>query len=394
MTRIIVVGNGMVGYKFCEKLRSRDKRTTLAIYGEEPRPAYDRVHLSSFFCGKSPDDLLMAPLSWYEENNVTLHTNELVTGIDTCAKTIRTHSGKVDHYDHLVLATGSGAFIPAIRGVERHGVFVYRTIEDLYQIMQYAKNIKRAAVMGGGLLGLEAAKALLDLGLQAHVVEFAPRLMPRQLDDAASAILAFKLSQLGINILTGKSTSSIEGSEKIEGLKFSDGSMLDIEMLVISAGIRPRDELAKSAGLQTHSRGGVLVNDQLRTSDKSIFAIGEVAVHNNMIYGLVAPGYDMAECVVRQVLHEPVKLFQGYDMSTKLKLIGVDLGSFGDSFGETPGSFPITFQDKRNGVYKRINISEDGKHLLGGILVGDASQYNLFHQMVVNKTLCPRNRNH
>jgi nitrite reductase (NADH) large subunit len=389
MKRIIVVGNGMVGYKFCEKLRSRDKETTLIIYGEEPRPAYDRVHLSSFFEGKSPEDLLMAPLSWYEENNVTLHTNELVTRIDTSAKTISTHSGKTDHYDQLVLATGSSAFVPNIPGVERHGVFVYRTIEDLYQITAYSKNIKRAAVMGGGLLGLEAAKALIDLGLEAHVVEFAPRLMPRQLDDAGAAILKHKLSQLGINILTGMSTTSIEGNGKIEGLKFSDGSMLDIEMLVISAGIRPRDELAKLSGLQTHSRGGVLVNDNLRTSDENIFAIGEVAVHNNMVYGLVAPGYDMAECVVRQVLNEPAKLFQGFDMSTKLKLIGVDVGSFGDPFGEIPGSIPIALQDKRNGVYKRINISEDGKYLLGGILVGDASQYNLLHQMVVNKMPLP-----
>ena len=389
MKRIIVVGNGMVGFKFCEKLRSRNKEVAVAVYGEEPRPAYDRVHLSSFFSGKTADDLLMAPASWYGENNIELYTSELVTSINRENKTVTTHSGKIDHYDYLVLATGSGAFVPTIPGVERHGVFVYRTIEDLNQITQYSKNISRAAVMGGGLLGLEAAKALVDLGLETHVVEFASRLMPRQLDDIGASILAHKLNQLDIRIHTNKSTSAIEGNGKIEGLRFADSSLLEIELLVISDGIRPRDELAKASALTVHARGGVIVNDHLQTSDENIFAIGEVAVYNNMVYGLVAPGYEMAECVVRQIVNEPTKLFTGFDMSTKLKLIGTDVGSFGDAFGETPGSVPIALQDKRNGVYKRINISEDGKFLLGGILVGDASQYNLFHQMVVNKMPLP-----
>lgn len=389
MKRVVVVGNGMVGYKFCEKLRNRTADHELIIYGEEPRPAYDRVHLSSYFSGKTADDLLMAPASWYQENNVQLFTGEMVTEIDREHKTIRTHTGKTDRYDYLVLATGSSAFVPSIEGAERDGVFVYRTIEDLNQIMDYGKKIKKAAVMGGGLLGLEAAKALIDLGLETHVVEFAQRLMPRQLDDAGAAILAYKLSQLGIAINTGKSTSRIEGNGKLEALHFTDGTVLPVEMLVISAGIRPRDEVAKACGLNVHARGGVIVNDSLRTSDENIFAIGEVAVHNNMVYGLVAPGYDMAECVVREIVGETPKFFTGYDMSTKLKLIGVDVGSFGDVFGDTEGSIPIAFQDRRNGVYKRINISADGKFLLGGILVGDAAQYNLFHQMVVNKMPLP-----
>jgi nitrite reductase (NADH) large subunit len=389
MARILVVGNGMVGFKFCEKLRSKSKDHQIVVYGEEPRPAYDRVHLSSFFSGKSAEDLLMAPASWYEEQAIQLFTSELVVAIDRKNKTIQTHSGKTDHYDYLILATGSSAFVPSIPGVERHGVFVYRTIEDLNQITEYAKQVSRAAVMGGGLLGLEAAKALIDLGLQAHVVEFAPRLMPRQLDEAGAAILAHKLTQLGITIHLGKNTKQIEGNGKIEGLRFADGSMLDIEMLVISAGIRPRDELAAAAGLNVHERGGVIVDDRLRTNDEHIFAVGEVAVHQNKIYGLVAPGYEMAECVARQLINDTSRSFTGFDMSTKLKLIGVDVGSFGDALGETPGSIPIAFQDKHNGIYKRINISEDGKQLLGGILVGDASSYNLLHQMVLNKMPLP-----
>lgn len=389
MKRVIVVGNGMVGYKFCEKLRNRSEETQIIVYGEEPRPAYDRVHLSNYFSGSRAEDLFMAPVSWYGENQVELHVGELVTEIDRVNRKIKTHTGRADHYDYLVLATGSGAFVPPIQGVERSGVFVYRTIEDLNQIKAYAQKIKSGAVMGGGLLGLEAAKALIDLGLETHVVEFSSRLMPRQVDEAGSQILAHKLSRLGITIHTGKNTTQIDGNGKLEGLSFADGSRLPVEMLVISAGIRPRDELAKSASLAVHPRGGIQVDNFLRTSDENIFAIGEAVCHNNMVYGLVAPGYEMAEIVAAQIAQGSSRQFTGFDMSTKLKMLGVDVGSFGDPFGETPDSIPIVFQNRHNGIYKRINISSDGKYLLGGILVGDTSQYNILHQMVVNKMRLP-----
>lgn len=383
----------MVGFKFCEKLTDSPagKEFEIVVYGEEPRPAYDRVHLSSFFSGSSADDLLMAPRSWYSARNIQLHTGELVTGIDRSSRVITTHTGHTDNYDYLVLATGSGAFIPAMEGTERHGVFVYRTIEDLNQIADYSRKVTRGAVMGGGLLGLEAAKALLDLGLETHVVEFSPRLMPRQIDDAGSVILAQKLRELNIRVHTGKHTKSIAGNGKLEGLVFADGTRLDVEMLVISAGIRPRDELAKASGLAVHSRGGIVVDDHMRTDDHNIFAIGEAVAHKNFVYGLVAPGYEMAEVVVRQLNGDMSRTFQGFDMSTKLKLIGVDVASFGDPFAETVGSIPIVFQDRRKGTYKRINISDDGKYLVGGILVGDASAYNMLHQMVVNRMPLPEN---
>lgn len=387
--RVVVVGNGMVGYKFCEKLRSRSQEIDIVVYGEEPRPAYDRVHLSNFFSGSTADDLLMAPVAWYKENNITLHLGQLVTDIDREHKTIRTHTNHVDHYDYLVLATGSAAFVPNIEGVERAGVFVYRTIEDLVQISEYARNKRKGAVLGGGLLGLEAAKALCDLGLETHVVEFASRLMPRQIDEAGSRMLEHKLSQLGLSIHTGKQTQKIDGNGKLEALTFADGDRLEIDMLVISAGIRPRDELARRAGLSVHERGGILADNHLRTSDENIFAIGESVCHNNMVYGLVAPGYEMADVVAEQIAGGSSKVFTGFDMSTKLKMLGVEVGSFGDAFGETPGSIPIVMQNQRTGVYKRINISSDGKTLLGGILIGDASQYGLFHQMTVNKMRLP-----
>src|SRR5690606_38956227 len=228
----------------------------IIVYGEEARPAYDRVHLSDYFRGITADNLLMAPRSWYEENNIELHTGELVIEIDRNQKIIHTHNGRTDRYDVLVLATGSAAFVPSMEGTERHGVFVYRTIEDLHHIEAYSKKVSRGAVMGGGLLGLEAAKALVDLGLETHVVEFAPRLMPRQVDDAGADILKMKLQQLGLHIHTGKNTQAIEGNGKLEGLIFSDGSRLAVDMLVISAGIRPRDELARACGLRVAARGG------------------------------------------------------------------------------------------------------------------------------------------
>lgn len=387
MKKVVVIGNGMVGYKFCEKLRSafNADKIKLIVFGEEPRPAYDRVHLSSFFTGTSAEDLLMAPREWYDEQEIILHTSSLVTYIDKSNKTITTHHGEIVAYDYLVLATGSHPFVPSIPGVDRDGVFVYRTIEDLNQIISYGKKAKKAAVMGGGLLGLEAAKALLDMNLETYVIEFAQRLMPRQLDDAGSRTLADKLQTLGLQVLTGKSTKEVKGNGKLDGLAFVDGQYLDIDMLVISAGIRPRDELAKASGLKVHQRGGIVVNEYLQTSDPDIFAIGEAACYNNMIYGLVAPGYDMAEVAINKMLSDGKRSFTGFDMSTKLKLIGVDVASFGDPFGDSPTTKPLIYKNDQAGIYRRINLSSDGKHITGGILVGQADDYNLLHQMSVNK---------
>ncbi|GAB3904529.1 nitrite reductase large subunit NirB [Larkinella knui] len=389
---VVVVGNGMVGYKFCEKLVAKQKngpRFRLTVFGEEPRVAYDRVHLSAYFDGKTAEDLTMAPESWYAENDIQLYLTDPVVDIDRERKEVRSHHGMVVPYDYLVLATGSGAFVPPIAGVEKDGVFVYRTIEDLDLIQSYAKRARKGAVMGGGLLGLEAAKALLDLGLEtAHVIEFAPRLMPRQIDDAGSGILQRQLEALGLNIHLSKSTQEITGDDTIKGIQFADGSSLEVDMLIISAGIRPRDELAKSTGLDTHTRGGIVVDNFLQTSDPAVFAIGECAVVHHMIYGLVAPGYEMAEVVAARLMGEQ-KEFKPYDMSTKLKLIGVDVASFGDPFIAEPSCRTIAYENKAKGVYKRINISADGKTLLGGILVGDADQYNMLLQTCKNKTILP-----
>lgn len=388
---IVIIGNGMVGYKFCEKIIAKSDDFNLIVFGEEPRRAYDRVHLSEYFNGKTAEDLSMSPANWYQENHITLHLSDPVLEINRQNKTVHSQKGILQPYDYLVLATGSSAFVPNIPGVEKEGVFVYRTIEDLELMKNYALKAKKGAVMGGGLLGLEAAKALLDLGIaETHVIEFAPRLMPRQVDSAGSKLLQNKLQDLGLQIHLNKSTSEIVGDGKIEALAFNDDTQLELDMLVISAGIRPRDELAKLSGLEVGTRGGILVNEKLQTSDPNIFAIGECALYKDMIYGLVAPGYEMAEVVAANICRQE-KYFYGFDMSTKLKLIGVDVASFGDAFVTEPEGRTIVFEDTHKGIYKRINITNDGKYLLGGILIGDADAYNILLQTVNNKIILPPN---
>jgi nitrite reductase (NADH) large subunit len=395
--KVVVIGNGMAGYKFCEKLLAHQRSSLfdITVFGEEYHPAYDRVHLSEYFSGKTAADLYMASKEWYADNAIMLHLGDPVIRIDTLNKQVNSHLGIVENYDYLVMATGSAAFVPPIPGVEKKGVFIYRTIEDLELMTAFAKKAKKGTVIGGGLLGLEAAKAMLDLGINdTTVIEFAPRLMPRQIDNPGSDVLKTKLESLGLSIQTSRNTSAILGDEYIKGLQFSDGTTLDTDMLVISAGIKPRDELAKQSGLTVGPRGGIVVNDKLQTSDPFIFAIGECALHNGMIYGLVAPAYEMAQVVVNNLAADIDSVnhsFTGFDMSTKLKLIGVDVASFGDPFINGDDVRSIVIEDTMKGIYKKINISADGKQLLGGILIGDAEQYNMLLQTCKNKLVLPPN---
>ncbi len=374
--KVVVVGNGMVGHRFCKKLRELDGKShyDIVVYGEEPRPAYDRVQLTSYFGTNTIEDLTLDGLGWYEANDVTLHTSQRVASIDRESHTIVTDDGDIEHYDYLVLATGSAPFVPPIAGVDKKGVFVYRTIEDLDAIRAYAKNSKTATVIGGGLLGLEAAKAVVDLGLDVHVVEFAPRLMPRQLDDEGSKLLVREIEALGVKVLLQHQTKRIEGNGAITGLTFMDDVLLDTDMLIISAGIRPRDELARESGLAVGERGGVIVDDTMQTNDPNVFAIGELALHGGMIYGLVGPGYQMADTLAENLMGHEAH-FTGADMSTKLKLMGVEVASLGSIDTEGPKSDTVVVKDTVSGVYKKIILSEDRRQILGGILVGDTSDY-------------------
>lgn len=370
---ILVIGNGMVSQRFCERLRALGNEDAILVFGDEPRPAYDRVKLTSYYEKQSADELLLEPASWYAANRIQLHTGTAVTEVDTATKRV-TAGGTTYAYDVLVFATGSAAFVPPLPGIGKAGVFVYRTIEDLDAIRNYASQCKHATVMGGGLLGLEAAKAVFDMGLKTSVIEMAPRLMPRQLDSIGGRLLKERIEALGIEVLTGFATKDLVGDQRLEGIRTQSDTVLATDMLVISAGIRPRDELAKAAGIEVGQRGGIVVNDQLETSVPGVFAIGECALHKGMIYGLIAPGWDMADILARTLVGEPGS-FMGADMSTKLKLLGVDVASFGEAFADEQGGRTIVFQDLVSGVYKKMVLDPTGKKLIGGMLVGEAEEY-------------------
>jgi len=388
--KLIVIGHGMVGHSFIEKFYQSGGCEThsLQVFGEEPHLAYDRVHLSAFFEKKSPESLQIADRAEYAKFGVTLHTGKKINAIDREQRTVQDTEGNVYGFDTLVLSTGSIPFVPPIPESEKKGVFVYRTIEDVQNILAYAKDCSSCAVIGGGLLGLEAAKASLDLGLKTHVVEFAPRLMPRQLDEQGSLLLKEKIEGLGIQVHLKSETHEIRGKEKVQSLLLKNGEELPVEMVIISAGIKPRDELARDCGLPVGERGGIQVDNTMRTADPAIFAIGEVALHRNFIYGLVAPGYKMAATAVSNILGGEAE-FTGFDLSTSLKLIGVDVASFGDAFAQTSGSLPVVYSNSHAGTYKKLVISGDGTKLLGGILVGDASDYGKFRQIMENSIVLP-----
>ena len=374
--KVVVLGNGMVGHRFCERLVAHDVERGFEIvtFCEERRPAYDRVNLSKFFEAKDAASLQLATEDWYAGQGITLYVGDRASRIDRDRKLVLSAQGREVSYDILVFATGSSPFVPTVPGVDKKGVFVYRTIDDLERIIAYSSHAKSAAIIGGGLLGLEAAKAVRDLGLETHVVEFAPRLMPRQVDDNGSKTLLEMIERMNVRVHLAKNTKAFLGNGKVEGLDFTDGHRLDVDMVVISAGIRPRDELARDCGIEVGPRGGVVVDDCLRTSDPDTFAIGEVALHRGMIYGLVATGYEMAD-VVAATLVGASRSFAGFDMSTKLKLMGVDVASFGDPFAATDGARALTYEDPFVGVYKKLVFNSDGTKLVGGVLVGDASDY-------------------
>jgi nitrite reductase (NADH) large subunit len=390
--KLVVIGNGMVGQRFLEQLvaRANGGSTQVTVLCEEPRPAYDRVQLTSFFSGKSAADLNVVPAGFFEQPGMTLRLDDKAVAIDRERKLVRSAGGAELPYDKLVLATGSNPFVPPLPGKDRPDCFVYRTIEDLEAIRAAAARARVGTVVGGGLLGLEAAKALKDLGLETHVVEFAPRLMTVQLDDSGGRLLRRKIEALGVTVHASKNTKEIAGgAERRHKMVFVDGTALETDLIVFSAGIRPRDDLARAAGLAVGERGGIVVDNHCRTSDLDIYAVGECALWNGRIYGLVAPGYQMAEVAARHVAGEEDAQFLGADMSTKLKLMGVDVASIGDAHGATLNALNYIYTDESAGVYKKLVISGDRKYLLGAILVGDADEYGSLLQMALNPLPLP-----
>ncbi|MEV5318323.1 nitrite reductase large subunit NirB [Streptomyces sp. NPDC052687] len=377
---ILLVGHGMVGQRFLEALAARGLTAThrVVVLCEEPRPAYDRVALTSYFSGRTPDDLSLTDEEFIKDHGIELHIGDPAETIDREARKVTARSGLVVDYDVLVLATGSYPFVPPVPNKDATGCFVYRTIEDLLAIEEYARTrATTGAVVGGGLLGLEAAGALKGLGVDTHIVEFAPRLMPVQVDEGGGAALLRTIEDMGLSVHTGVGTQEIvtDAAGAVTGMKLSDGSELATDMVVFSAGVRPRDQLARDCGLAVGERGGIAVDEQCRTvTDPHVFAIGECALAaDGRVYGLVAPGYEQAETAAATIAADEAS-FTGADLSTKLKLLGVDVASFGDAHGTSEDCLDVVYSDSRSGLYKKLVIGRDGT-LLGGILVGDAEAY-------------------
>lgn len=385
---VVVVGHGMVAHRFVEALRIRDEQDawSVTVLGEEADPAYDRVGLSSYVGSWDRKELALAGNDYAADDLVDLRVGTRAVGIDRDDRTVTTADGDVVSYDSLVLATGSYPFVPPVPGHDSPDCFVYRTLDDLDGIRaatERAKETGRAGiVIGGGLLGLEAANALRLLGVTPHVVEYNNRLMPAQVDEGGGRVLDRLVTDLGLVVHTGVGTEKIESGP--DGLRvcLSDGTVLEAGLVVFSAGVRPRDELAREAGLELGARGGVLTDRSCRsTADEAVYAIGECAAVEGTCYGLVAPGYSTAEVVADRLVGGTAE-FPGADLSTKLKLLGVDVASFGDAHATTPGALEVVLSDSAKGTYAKLVVSDDAKTLLGGILVGDASAYGSLRPLV------------
>ncbi|MEU8416457.1 nitrite reductase large subunit NirB [Amycolatopsis japonica] len=387
MRKLVVVGHGMVAHRLVEAVRAEDKagQWQVVVLAEEARPAYDRVALTSYVDTWDPASLALEGADYAGDPLVELRLGDTVASVDRERKIVVTEAGHEQPYDTLVLATGSRPFVPPVPGHQLPGCFVYRTIEDLDAIREAAQRPGRgrrsAVVIGGGLLGLEAAKALRDMGLSPHVVEMAPRLMPLQVDEGGGGLLRRLITDLDVTVHTGTSTDAIEPDGERYIARLGNGTELDVDLVVFSAGIRPRDDLARSSGLEVGARGGILVDDTCRTADPAVYAIGECAAVDGKVYGIVAPGYAMAEIVAAR-LTGGEGTFPEPDMSTKLKLMGVDVASFGDAHAATEGALEVAFNDAVAGTYKKLVVSDDSKTLLGGVLVGDASEFNTLRAMV------------
>ncbi|WP_336213421.1 nitrite reductase large subunit NirB [Nonomuraea sp. LPB2021202275-12-8] len=372
MKKIVVAGYGPAAHRLVEALRQRGFDGRITVIGEEPRPAYDRVALTSYLSGVSAEDL-----SYPAPDQAVIRLNSRVTGIDRRARHVTVEGGAAEPYDVLVLATGSAPFVPPVPGAEH--AYVYRTIDDLDAIRMAAKEATDGVVVGGGLLGLEAADALRALGLRTHIVEMSPWLMPRQVDEGGGSVLKAHIEQLGLSVHAGAGVQEIvtDTRGRVAGLRKPDGTLIDAQVVVFSAGIRPRDELARASGLDVGERGGIVVDSAMRTSDPDIYAIGECALAGGMVYGLVGPCFTMAEVAADRIMGGGAG-FDGADLSTKLKLLGVEVAQF----GAMSGALDVTYMDPVAGVYKRLFISDDAQTLLGGICVGDASPYTSLRSFV------------
>lgn len=381
-SRLVVIGNGMAGARLVEDVLARGggDRYQIAVFGDEPRGNYNRILLSGVLAGShDPKDIFINPLPWYAANGVTLHSGVRVDAIDARSRTVTGAGGGVDilePYDSLVIATGSAPLVPHVSGVTDEaggftpGVFVFRTLDDCDRMLAYAAHARRAAVIGGGLLGLEAARGLLSRGLEVHVIHLMPHIMEAQLDSPAAAVLQRQLEQMGLHVHVAKATTAVLGHGHVTGLAFADGSMLECDMVVMSAGIRPNVALAVRAGLDVER--GIVVGDDLACRPApDVYAIGECAQHRGRVYGLVAPAWEQAQVLADRLTDRPHAFYRGSKTSTKLKVAGVDVAVMGDKEPAEDDDEVVSYAEPARGVYKKLIVRRN--RLVGAIVVGDAA---------------------
>ena len=341
MKRLVVVGNGMAGMACVEQILKYDPMFRITVFGDETHANYNRIMLSSVLAGeKSADDIVINPLEWYRRNEIDLRVGVRIVDVDAVKKTVTGDDGSITPYDTLLLATGSSAWMPPIKGLDKEGVFTFRTLDDTRELLRRAGPDTNAVVIGGGLLGLEAARGLQVQGCKVTVVHLMGTLMERQLDPAGGRFLMAKMKELGIRVLLGRSTTAIRGGRSVESVEFSDGELLDTNLVVVAAGIRPNVDLARKAGLTV--KRGIVVNDFMETSDPDIFAVGECVEHRGICYGLVAPLFDQGKVLAATITGHRGPDYTGTVQASKLKIVGVDVFSAGEI--DDDGAEPVRYR--------------------------------------------------
>ncbi|SET19509.1 nitrite reductase large subunit NirB [Paenibacillus sp. NFR01] len=377
--KLVLVGNGMAGVRTVEHLlKLAPEAYEITIFGAEPYPNYNRIMLSSVLAGgSSMEEIIINDLDWYAGNGITLHTGHQVSRIDREARIVYSDQGIAAEYDELILATGSNPFMLPIPGAEKEGVIAFRDIKDCERMQEAAQKYKKALVIGGGLLGLEAARGLLHLGMEVSVVHLHPYIMERQLDETAANMLRKELEAQGMKFLLSKQSEAILGKKRVRGLRFSDGDTAEADLIVMAVGIKPNVELAKEAGISVNR--GIVVNDYMETSIPGIYAVGECAEHRGIAYGLVAPLYEQGAVLAKRLAGAVTEGYGGSVTSTKLKVSGVDVFS-GGQFTEQPGTRALRYQDEIDGVYKKLVIRDD--KLIGAVLFGDTADGAMLFSLI------------
>ncbi|MEK4293962.1 nitrite reductase large subunit NirB [Paenibacillus sp. FSL R5-0914] len=368
--KLVLVGNGMAGIGTIEQILKLGGAYDITVFGSEPHPNYNRIMLSYVLEGsKTLNDIILNDWNWYEDNNITLHTGTTVTRIDEGSKQVVTDSGMIVPYDKVIIATGSNSFILPVPGSDKEGVVGFRDISDCDAMLAAAKQYSKAAVIGGGLLGLEAAKGLVNLGMDVTVVHLMEDLMERQLDRNASSMLQAELERQGVKFAMGKQTVELSGEQRVSGLRFSDGSTLAADFVVMAVGIKPNVTLAKDSGISVNR--GIVVDDYLQTSMQNVYSIGECAEHRGMCYGLVAPLFEQGMVLAKHLCGSDTKPYEGSIVSTKLKISGVDVFSAGE-FLDSPEHTVISSKDEWKRTYKKILLKNNV--IVGAVLFGDVTE--------------------